>query len=999
MQQRLGEFQGPNLGYVLGLYESFRQDPDSVDAETRRFFEGWQPPEQNGSSNGVAGGVVAPGGVNGATASGVDVDKVIGAAKYVRSIRDFGHSAAQLDPLGTEPPGDPALDVSWHEISDDDLRQMPASVVGGTISENTGNAFEAVRELRRIYCDKTGYDFGHIAHLPEERFWLRDAVESERFSKSLNETMCKWVLKRLTRVETFERFLHRTFLGQKRFSVEGNDIVVPMLDRLMRLASDAGTPEVVMGMAHRGRLNVLAHVLNKPYASIFSEFQQPDRSEGKSMGGGSGQAWVGDVKYHLGIRNYHLKDEEATSQVLINLAPNPSHLEHVNPVALGMTRAAQEKRSRAGAPVQDFKAAFNVILHGDAAFIGEGVCAESLNLSKLPGYTTGGAIHVITNNQLGFTTESRDSRSTTYASDLAKGYEIPVVHVNADDPEACMAAISMAFAYREKFHKDFMIDLIGYRRFGHNEGDEPAYTQPQMYEKIKSHPTVRELWAATLEERGVIEAGEADRLVEEVYQRMTDIHKGEASDVETEEETVADEPHTPLVDIPKTGVEQDRIRKLNAALLERPGDFTPNGKLDRMMQKNRGNLDSIDWAHAESLAFGTLIEDGTAVRLTGQDSQRGTFSHRHAVLHDEKTGGTYVPLQNVPDGTASFDVYNSPLSEIAVMGFEYGYSMNTDDSLLVWEAQYGDFANVAQPMIDQFIVSGQAKWGSASELVMLLPHGYEGNGPEHSSARLERFLQLAAHENLRIANLTTAAQYFHILRAQAILLEHQRPLVIMAPKSLLRHPMSASTLEDLSDGQFMPVIDDAKARERAKKVKRLILCSGKFYTELEGADDRDAAEEVAIGRIELLYPFPKERVQEMISAYPNLEEVVWAQEEPKNMGAWFFMEPRLRELLGGVPVLYVGKPARPSPAQGSGRFHKQEHAAIVADALSGRLGGSQYFIAEVEPAFADGMDSTGKKGSPDEIPEGKADEDSKGNEENGTNGAVENKADEKSGVS
>lgn len=622
-----------------------------------------------------------------------------------------------------------------------------------------------------------------------------------------------------------------------------------------------------------------------------------------------------------------------------------------------------------------------------------------MNLSRLPGYTTGGAIHIITNNQLGFTTEARDARSTTYASDLAKGYEIPVVHVNADDPEACMAAISMAFAYRERFHKDFMIDLIGYRRFGHNEGDEPAYTQPQMYEIIRNHPTVRELWAKTLEERGLIEPGEADRLVEEVYQRMTDIHKGEASDMETEEEVITDVPHTPLVEIPDTAVPAERLEKLNAALLERPEGFTPNSKLERMMQKNRGDLSQIDWAHAEALAFGSLIEEGTAVRLTGQDSQRGTFSHRHAVLHDEKTGEEYVPLQHVPDGKASFAVYNSPLSEIAVMGFEYGYSMNSSDSLLLWEAQYGDFANVGQPMIDQFIASGQAKWGQASELVMLLPHGYEGNGPEHSSARLERFLQLAAHENLRIANLTTAAQYFHILRAQAKLVDYQRPLIIMAPKSLLRHPMSASSLEDLSEGAFQLVLDDTKARERAEKVTRLILCSGKFYTELEGAEAREEAENVAIGRIELLYPFPEERVRELIGGYPNLEEVIWAQEEPKNMGAWFFMEPRLREILDGVPVLYVGKPARPSPAQGSGRFHKQEHARIVSEALFGELGDSQYFRPEVEPSFSDGMDSKGEEGSPDSIPEGKADEDSKGEGENGSNGQVERKKGKKSGVS
>ncbi|MGH3087821.1 MAG: 2-oxoglutarate dehydrogenase E1 component [Rubrobacteraceae bacterium] len=921
LQQQTGsQFQGPNLGYVLELYERFREDPSSVDDEAREFFEAWRPPEPNGR------------GVEAAPSAGVDVDKVVGAAKYIRSIRDFGHSSAQLDPLGSEPPGDPALDVEWHEITDEDLEAMPSSAIGGPIAERTNNALEGVNELRRLYCKTTGYDFGHIAHLPEERFWLRDAVESERFGGETSPEMAKRILRRLTRVDTFEKFLHKTFLGQKRFSVEGNDMVVPMLDRLMRLANDAEVPEVVMGMAHRGRLNVLAHVLNKPYSKIFGEFQQPDRGEGTSVAESSGQGWVGDVKYHLGVRNFHLEEGEETSKVFINLAPNPSHLEHVNPVALGMTRAAQEKRDEAGAPQQDTSASFNVILHGDAAFIGEGVAAESLNLMRLPGYTTGGAIHIITNNQLGFTTEKEDSRSTTYASDLAKGYEIPIVHVNADDPEACLAAIGMAFAYRQKFHKDFMIDLVGYRRFGHNEGDEPAYTQPTMYEKIKNHPTVREVWAKTLEERGVIEDGEADRLVDEMFERMQEVHKGEATEEDTDEDLVTDQPYTPLVEIPETAVPAERLEGLNKAMLERPEDFTPNSKLERLFQKNRGDLESVDWAHAEALAFASLLEDGVAIRLTGQDSARGTFSQRHAVLHDEETGEPYVPLQNLPQSTASFAVYNSPLSEIAVMGFEYGYSMNTDDSLLLWEAQYGDFANVGQPMIDQFIVSGQAKWGQASELVMLLPHGYEGNGPEHSSARLERFLQLAAHDNVRIANLTTAAQYFHLLRAQAILRQKQRPLIIMAPKSLLRHPMAMSELEDFTDDHFHPVLDDEEAKSRADSIERLILCSGKIFTELAGADERGEAEDVAIGRIELLYPFPEADIRTVIEGYPNLREILWVQEEPKNMGAWTFMEPRLREMVE-VPVRYLGKPARPSPAQGAARFHKEEHAAIVREAL------------------------------------------------------------------
>lgn len=930
------EFFGPNLGYVLELYESYREDPDSVDERAREFFENWRPPKVGSGTNGH----VATGG----TAAGVDVDKVVGAAKFVRSIRDFGHSAAQLDPLGSEPPGDPALDPDFHGITEEDLEAMPSSVIGGPIAERTGTAREAADELRRIYCKTTGYDFGHIAHIPSERFWLRDAVEEERFAYPLEGEAAKRLLRRLTRVDAFEKFLHKTFLGQKRFSVEGNDMVVPMLNRLIHFAADAGTPEVVMGMAHRGRLNVLAHVLNKPYAKIFGEFQQPDKAEDSTVTGSPGAGWVGDVKYHLGIRDFHLGEEEADQKVLINLAPNPSHLEHVNPVVEGMARAAQETRDEAGPPRQDEEASLPILIHGDAAFPGEGVVAETLNLSRLPGYKTGGTIHIITNNQLGFTTEKEDARSTTYASDLAKGYEIPVVHVNADDPEACLAAVNMAYAYREEFGKDFMIDLIGYRRFGHNEGDEPAYTQPVMYDKIKEHPTVREIWAKKLVERGIIEEGEADSLVEEMMDRMEESRKDPSAELD-EEDVATDQPHTPLVEVPETAVPAEKLAELNKALLERPEGFTPNPKLERLMQKNRGELNGsgggIDWAHAEALAFASLLEEGIPVRLTGQDSVRGTFSQRHAALYDAETGERYVPLQNIPQAKASFAIHNSPLSEIAALGFEYGYSVNSEKALVLWEAQYGDFANVGQPMIDQFIVSGQAKWGQTSELVMLLPHGYEGQGPEHSSARLERFLQLAASENIRVANLTTAAQYFHILRAQAMLQDNQRPLVIMAPKSLLRHPMAASKLEELSEDRFHPVLDDAEARERAESVERLILCTGKIYTELVGSDFREEAVDTAVTRVELLYPFPEEQVRKVLRGYPNLREILWVQEEPQNMGAWSFIEPRLRELADGLPILYIGKPGRPSPAQGSAKFHKQEHASIVQAAFERTDEGSE----------------------------------------------------------
>ncbi len=927
------QFYGPNLGYVLELYERYREDPGSVDERARSFFENWSPPEPG--ANGQAAVQQAP------TDAGVEVNKVVGIAKYIRSIRDFGHRAAQLDPLGSEPPGDPTLSPGFHDVSEDDLEALPPSIINapgtGPIPRRTNSAREAIDELRRIYCKTTGYDFGHI-HNSTERFWLRDAVESERFHKVLEGEEAKNLLNSLTRVDTLEKFLHKTFLGQKRFSIEGTDMTVPMLNLLVRSAADKGTPEAVLGMAHRGRLNVLAHVLDKPYSTIFGEFQLPDRGEKPSATDGQGDAWVGDVKYHLGIRGFQLGDDEADQKILVNLAPNPSHLEHVNPVVEGMARAAQEKRDEAGPPQQHEEASLPILIHGDAAFPGEGVVAETLNLYKLPGYRTGGTIHIITNNQLGFTTERDDARSTLYASDLAKGYEIPVIHVNADDPEACLAAARFAYAYREEFRKDFVIDLVGYRRFGHNEGDEPTYTQPAMYEIIRDHPSVREVYASDLEERGLISEGEADEMVEEIQNQMKEVRENPDDQID-EEDIATDEPHTPLVEVPETAVSEERLTELNEALLQRPEGFNANDKLERLLQRNRGELgDDIDWAHAETLAFASLLEDGVPIRLTGQDTERGTFSQRHSVLHDVETGEVYVPLQNIPQAKASFISQNSPLSEIAVMGFEYGYTLNAQETLVLWEAQYGDFANVGQPMIDQFIVSGQAKWGQTSGLVMLLPHGYEGQGPEHSSARLERYLQLAAHENIRVANCTTAAQYFHLLRAQAALKEHQRPLIVMTPKSLLRHPLAASRLEELTEGKFMPVLDDQEvhAEGRAESVERLILCSGKLYTELIASDAREEDDFTAVARIELLHPFPEEDVKSVLEGYPNVQEIVWVQEEPQNMGAWTFVEPRLRQLVNdNLPIRYVGKPARPSPAQGSAAFHKREHAAIVRSAFKG----------------------------------------------------------------
>ena len=631
----------------------------------------------------------------------------------------------------------------------------------------------------------------------------------------------------------------------------------------------------------------------------------------------------------------------------ITLAPNPSHLEFVNPVVQGRARAAQDQREQPGAPVQNGRASLAILIHGDAAFPGQGVVAETLNMSGLHGYNVGGSIHIITNNQVGFTTEPTDSRSTRYASDLAKGFEIPIVHVNADDVEACIVAARMAHAYRAKFGKDFVIDLVGYRRWGHNEGDEPAFTQPGMYEKIRQHPTVRQLYAQQIEAEGVIPPGEADALVAALREKLqADRNQAEKAPHEDRRPKPAP-PGTARR--AQTAVQEETLRTLNAALLTWPGGFAINERLQRTLDRRRTAIDqdgAIDWGHAEALAFASILADGTPVRLSGQDSERGTFSQRHAVLHDAKTGDPYIPLQTLPQAEASFSVYNSPLSEAAVLGFEYGYSSHAPNTLVVWEAQYGDFANGAQVIIDQFIVSGRAKWGQLPSLVLLLPHGYEGQGPEHSSARLERFLELAADENIRVANCTTAAQYFHLLRRQAaVLTTDPRPLIIMTPKSLLRHVRAGSSLRDLASGQFQRVIDDPTGKKRAPEVTRLVLCTGKVYVDVVGSPDAEQARHVAVARVEELYSFPADELRDLLGNYPALHEVVWLQEEPRNMGAWTYMEPRLRELLpNGVPLRYVGRAASATPSEGAVDEHAIEQARIVKAALEAEDSGEPAMV-------------------------------------------------------
>ena len=916
------DFQGINAGYVAELYERYRTDPSSVDPATRALFERWTPSD----SPMAAPTPIAPARAE-ETPAGVRV--VVGAVNLAECIRRYGHLAAQLDPLGSAPIGDPSLDLAAHGLTPDDLRRLPASLVGGPVASAAGNALDAIAGLRRVYCSATGYDYAAI-FVPEEREWLRYAAEFGSFRPPHDPIDPYGLLDRITQVESFERFLHRTFPGKTRFSVEGLDMLVPILDEVIADAAAAGTHHVLLGMAHRGRLNVLAHVLQKPYAQILAEFKDPVR---KRTAYRIDRGWTGDVKYHSGARA-RVRGAQPTD-LLISMAPNPSHLEAVNPVVVGMARAAGTRVGRGGAPEFDPHVTLPILIHGDAAFPGQGVVAETLNLALLDGYYAGGTIHIIVNNQLGFTATPDESYSTSYASGLARGFKIPIVHVNADDAEACIEIARLAWAYRCRFKRDFLIDLVGYRRHGHNEGDEPGFTQPLLYRRVQQHPTVRELWAATLHERGLADARSADALVQK---RMKILEETLAS-LRPDEDLVEPVPEPPAAGAARrvrTLVPIERLRMLNDALLERPASFRGHRKLERGRERRRAIFESvdepaIDWATAEELAFATILEEGIPIRLTGEDVERGTFSHRHGVFHDVDTGARYVPLQSIAQARAAFEIRNSPLSEVATVGFEYGYNVQEPGRLVLWEAQYGDFINGAQIMLDQFVTSARAKWGLTPSLVFLLPHGYEGQGPEHSSARPERILQSAADTNLRLVNCTTAAQYFHLLRRQALLLRTDPlPLFVLTPKSLLRHPLTASPPRELAESRFQAIIDDVEARARASSIERLVLCSGKVYADLVTNDHRRACREVALVRVEQLYPFPDSDLAAAVAAYANLRDVVWLQEEPANMGAWEFARPLLEELLAGrFPLRYVGRPRSASPAEGSAAWHALNQRAII----------------------------------------------------------------------
>jgi multifunctional 2-oxoglutarate metabolism enzyme len=855
------------------------------------------------------------------------------ATSLLKAHRTHGHLAARLDPLGREPEGDPALDPQTVGLTSELMVKVPAHILRMYVPGET--LADALPHLRETYCGPLAYEIEHLAS-HERRQWLREAIESARFRTPLPDEEQRALLKRLTEVDALERFLHKSYLGQQQFSIEGLDMTVPMLDELIQLAATEGAREIVIGMAHRGRLNVLAHNVGRPYDSIFAEFEGTTTLAPITTIPRGG---TGDVKYHHGARgSYQLP---GGGSVTVRLESNPSHLEYVDPVVAGATRAAQTSRQGPHAH-QDTDVAIPIVLHGDAAFPGQGVVAETLNLQALAGYTVGGTIHIIQNNQLGFTTDPQDGRSTTWASDLAKGFDVPIIHVNADGVEACIAAVRLAFAFRLQFGHDVLIDLIGYRRFGHNEADEPAYTQPEMYQAIKKHPPVRELLARQLIERDVVSEPESTEMTDRVWAALSDVHHklkariAAAGDADRGTgEYQLDRTASPTVD---TAVPADRLEALNEELLQVPDPFTVHPKLKKQLELRREALagdpahPAIVWAHAEALALASLLTEGIPVRLTGQDTERGTFSQRHLVLHDPNTGAKHCPIQHLSGARASLELHNSPLSELACLGFEYGYSQEAPETLVLWEAQFGDFANGAQVIIDQFITSGLAKWGQTSRLTLLLPHGYEGSGPEHSSARVERFLQLAAEGNIRVANPSTPAQYFHLLRRQALIAK-QRPLVIMTPKSLLRLHQATSRLADLAGGHFQPVL--AEPGVDSAGVTRLILCSGKFYYDLTGHAARKDNPGVAIGRVELFYPFPQHEILEFLAGYPRLHEVVWAQEEPRNMGARGHMSPRLMQILPRhLQLGYVGRPERAASGEGYPVAHAREQDRIVTEALN-----------------------------------------------------------------
>lgn len=856
-------------------------------------------------------------------------DRYARALRLIHFYRARGHRVANTDPLGGQSTYFPELDPAHYGFGEADMQEM--FITGDLPGDTVQTLADILARLQRTYCGTIGAEYTHVQD-PGRKAWLREIMEESQNAPTFEPSEQRRILESLSKAEQFERFLHTKFLGQKRFSLEGAETVIPMLEAAIESGPGHGIREVVLGMSHRGRLNVLANVLDKAYAAIFSEF-----ADNPLINSPFGS---GDVKYHKGYSSDRFV--ETGERIHLSLTSNPSHLEAVNPVVVGRAKAKQVRSGDA-----EGETILPVLLHGDAAFAGQGIVAETLNLSQLRGYSTGGTLHIIINNQIGFTTTPAEARSTLYCSDVAKMIQVPIFHVNAEDPEAAVHCIRLALAYRQRFGDDVVIDLVCYRRHGHNEGDEPAFTQPRLYAKIRRRPSAREIYADSLVERGIVAESDVAEIGAGIDARLRAAH----------EESQArppgpDEPYEPRGpwkglsrtrpdELIETAVPVERLAQIAEGLGALPSYFRLHAKLAGLVERRRKTIAEstpIDWAMGEALAFGSLLLEGRSVRLSGQDCSRGTFSHRHAVFTDQESGEEYAPLAHLSGTQGRFEVFDSLLSEAAVLGFEYGYSLADPSTLTLWEAQFGDFVNGAQVIIDQFISSAHVKWGRMSGLVMLLPHGYEGQGPEHSSARIERFLQCCAEDSLQVVNCTTPAQYFHVLRRQ-MCRRYRAPMVIFTPKSLLRAPFATSRVEDLSQGGFQPVIDDDVAAAERDEVERVLLSFGKVHYEL--LDERnetlgDAAARAAVVRVEELYPWPRTELEALFARYPNVEKVFWVQEEPYNMGAWTFVRDRLEAILAGSAELrYAGRAPASSPATGSMRIHRAEQAQLLAAAFEG----------------------------------------------------------------
>ncbi|MCA1642091.1 MAG: multifunctional oxoglutarate decarboxylase/oxoglutarate dehydrogenase thiamine pyrophosphate-binding subunit/dihydrolipoyllysine-residue succinyltransferase subunit [Acidobacteria bacterium] len=861
------------------------------------------------------------------------VEKQARVLELINAYRVRGHLVADIDPLHALPlQYHPELDIETYGLTIWDLDRE--FITGGLGGKDTATLREILDILLRAYCGKVGIEYRHIQS-KEQKLWIRERIRQEFVEpEPLPAEIKKALLAKLVEAEQFERFLHTKYLGQKRFSLEGCETIIPLLDQLVERAAEHGVEDITLGMAHRGRLNVLANVVGSNLVErIFTAFEGSVHP--------SFPADEGDVKYHQGAQGG--RETKSGREVKITVSPNPSHLEFVDPVVVGMTRAKQDAMQRAGAAREEvIDRALPVLLHGDAAFAGQGIVMETLNLADLKGYRVGGTVHIIVNNQIGFTTSPEQGRSTIYSTDVARMTQLPIFHINGDDPEAALRVLRIALDFRQEFNKDVVLDVVGFRRLGHNESDEPSYTQPLMYARVKAHPGVRSVYAARLVREGVLTESDVEQMIkdqvadyEATLARAREIAKQNSPDEELKP-PLTEEDGSQVIETPS---DEEAIRKVTRAISVVPENFRVNPKMVSQLAR-RGKMgegaQALDWGFAELLAFGTLALEGHAVRLSGQDSGRGTFSQRHAILYDTQTGNAWTALSDLsetPAGRPLVEVFDSSLSEQGVMGFEYGYSVVAGRALVAWEAQFGDFANGAQVIIDQFVAPGVDKWQQPSRLTLLLPHGYEGQGPEHSSARLERYLQLCAENNMQVCYPTTPAQYFHLLRRQ-VKQETARPLVVMTPKSLLRLPAATSPVAELTSGGFQPVIDDREIQDRSA-VRRIVLCSGKVYYDLNAARLKTDDRRVAIIRLEQFYPFPERLLREIFASYPNAAQLVWAQEEAKNMGGWAFVEPRLMSLLGACErPYYVGRDASASPATGSYAVHEMEQRRLVDHALT-----------------------------------------------------------------